>query len=51
MIKIILIMVVLIINSPFQTGDFYTGFTTVTFNLQSETSGSQTNAKRNETRR
>ena len=50
-IIIILIIVVIIINSPFQPGDFSTRFTIVILNLQSETNGFQTDAKRSETKR
>ena len=46
MIIIIMIIIIIIINSPFQPRDFFTGFTTVTLNLQLETNGFQTDAKR-----
>ena len=42
----IIIIIIIIINSPFQPRDFFTGFTTATLNLQSETNGFQTDAKR-----
>ena len=45
-IMIIIVIIIIIINSPFQPRDFFTGFTTATLNLQSETNGFQTDAKR-----